>query len=77
LVGQFWQFAVKNPLDGNNSKIPNSERSLPLKNTFKKCKIGNVTKMKNKPDPAKSRETFSLRMDFLLQKMVTIGNSGL
>jgi hypothetical protein len=39
----------KNPLDGNNSRIPYSEGSLPRKHNFLKLKHENVIKMKNKP----------------------------
>jgi hypothetical protein len=69
---------AKNPLNGNNSRIPHSEGSLPHKHNFFKFKHENVIKMKTKPDPAllrpsnlsneikkrvpKSRETIPLRM---------------
>jgi hypothetical protein len=43
---------TKNPLDGNNSRIPYSEGSLPPKHKFLKLKHENVIKIKNKPDPA-------------------------
>jgi hypothetical protein len=67
----------KSPPDGNNSRIPYSEGSLPHKQNFLKFKHENVIKMKNKPAPAllrpsklsneiikrvpKSRETIPLR----------------
>jgi hypothetical protein len=38
--------------DGNNSRIPYSEGSLPPKNIFLKCTDENVIKKKKKPDPA-------------------------
>jgi hypothetical protein len=69
---------TKNPPDGNNSRIPYSEGSLPPKHNFLKFKHENVIKIKNKPDPAllrpsnlsneikkrvpKSRETIPLRI---------------
>jgi hypothetical protein len=69
---------MKNPPDGNNSKIPYSEGSLPRKQNFLKLKHQNVFKMKNKPYPAllrpsnlsneigkrvpKSRETIPLKV---------------
>jgi hypothetical protein len=43
---------TKNPPDGNKSRIPYSEGSLPHKHNFLKFKHENVIKMKNKPDPA-------------------------
>jgi hypothetical protein len=43
---------MKNPPDGNNSRIPYSEKFLPHKQNFLKFKHENVIKMKNKPDPA-------------------------
>jgi hypothetical protein len=43
---------MKNPPDGNDSRIPSSEGSLPPKHNFLKFKHGNVIIMKNKPDPA-------------------------
>jgi hypothetical protein len=43
---------MKNPPDGNNSRIPYSEESLPHKHIFLKFKHENVIKMKNKPDSA-------------------------
>jgi hypothetical protein len=67
----------KSPPDGNNSRIPYSEGSLPHKQNFLKFKHENVIKMKNKPAPAllrpsnlsneikkrvpKSRETIPLK----------------
>jgi hypothetical protein len=42
----------KNPPDGNNSRIPYSEGSLPPMHNFLKFKHENVIKMKNKPDLA-------------------------
>jgi hypothetical protein len=38
--------------DGNNSRIPYSEGSLPHEHNFLKFKHENVIKMKNKPAPA-------------------------
>jgi hypothetical protein len=43
---------MKNPPDGNKSRIPYSEGSLLRKHNFFKFKNENVIKMKNKPDPA-------------------------
>jgi hypothetical protein len=43
---------MKNPPDGNKSRIPYSEGSLPHQNNFLKFKHENAIKMKNKPDPA-------------------------
>jgi hypothetical protein len=43
---------MKNPPDGNMSRIPYLEGSLPRKHNFLKFKHENVIKMKNKPDPA-------------------------
>jgi hypothetical protein len=40
---------TKNPPDGNKSRIPYSEGSLPHKHNFLKFKHENVIKMKNKP----------------------------
>jgi hypothetical protein len=42
---------TKNAPDGNKSRIPYSEGSLPPKHNFLKLKHENVIKMKNKPDP--------------------------
>jgi hypothetical protein len=42
----------KNPLDGSNSKIVDSEGSIPAKHILFKIKFENVNKMKNKSDPA-------------------------
>jgi hypothetical protein len=42
----------KSPPDGNNSRIPDSEGSLPHKHNFLKFKHENVFKMKNKSAPA-------------------------
>jgi hypothetical protein len=69
---------MKNPPDGNKSRIPYLEESLPHKHNFLKFKHENVIKMKNKHDPAllrpsnisneikkcvpKSRETIPLNM---------------
>jgi hypothetical protein len=52
MEGECWQSADKNPPDGNKSRIPYSEGSLPQKHNFLKFKHENVIKMKNKPDPA-------------------------
>jgi hypothetical protein len=68
---------TKNPPDGNHSRIPYLEGSLPHKDNFFKFIHENVIKMKNKPDPAllrpsnlsneikervlKSRETIPLK----------------
>jgi hypothetical protein len=41
-----------NPPEGNNSRIPYSEGSLPPKHNFLKFKHENFIKMKNKLDPA-------------------------
>jgi hypothetical protein len=43
---------MKNPPDGNKSRITYSEGSLSRKYNFLKFKHENVIKMKNKPDPA-------------------------
>jgi hypothetical protein len=75
--GECWQSADENPPNGNNSRIPYSEGSLPYKHNFLKFKHENAIKMKNKPDPAlllpsnlsneikkrvpKSRETIPLK----------------
>jgi hypothetical protein len=53
--GECWQSAYENPPDGNNSRIPYWEGSLPRKHNFLKLKHENVIKMKNKPYPALSR----------------------
>jgi hypothetical protein len=46
---------MKNPPDGNDSRIPYSEGSLRRKDNFLKLKHENVIKMKNKPYPAQLR----------------------
>jgi hypothetical protein len=43
---------MKKPPDGNKSRIPYCEGSLPPKKIFFKFKKENVIKMKNKPYPA-------------------------
>jgi hypothetical protein len=40
---------TKNPTDGNNSRIPYWQGSLPRKHNFLKLKHENVIKMKYKP----------------------------
>jgi hypothetical protein len=50
--GEFGSLRTKNIPDGNNSRIPYSEGSLPHKHNFLKIEHENVIKMKNKPDPA-------------------------
>jgi hypothetical protein len=40
------------PTDGNKSRIPYPDGSLPPQNNFKKFKPKNIIEMKNKPDPA-------------------------
>jgi hypothetical protein len=55
VVCECWRTAFKSPPDGNNSRIPYSEGSLPHKHNFLKFKHENVIKMKNKPAPAQLR----------------------
>jgi hypothetical protein len=50
--GECWQSADEKSPDGNNSRLPYSEGSLPRKHNFLKLKHGNVIKMKIKPYPA-------------------------
>jgi hypothetical protein len=74
---------TKNPPDGNKSRIPYLEGSLPLRHNFLKFKHENIIRMKNKPDPAllrpsnpsneikkrvpKSRETIPLTFHALMK----------